>query len=186
MIAVYIAVAAAVLLLVYGLVTFNGLVRRNNQVKEAFATMDVYLKKRWDLIPNLVEVVKGYAKHEKETITEIVDLRNGTYSKMSDSEKVDANTKLSDGIGRLLAIAENYPELKASENFKDLSGQLAKVEEDIANARKYYNGAVRVYNDKVQAFPSRLIAGMTGFKEKKMFEISDYEKENVKVELGKV
>ena len=183
MIAVYIAIGAAVILLICGLAVFNGLVRRSNQVKEAFSTMDVYLKKRWDLIPNLVEVVKGYAGHEKETIAEIVKLRNGAYQSMSAAEKVDTNAKLSDGLGRLMALAESYPELKASDNYKNLSDQLAKAEEDIANARKYYNGSVRVYNDAVQSFPGRIIASICGFTEQKMFEISDREKENVKVEL---
>ena len=145
--------------------------------------MDVYLKKRWDLIPNIVETVKGYAKHEKETLEEIVNLRNGLYEKMNDAAKVDVNNKISQGLGRLMAIAESYPELKANENFKDLSNQLSKVEDDIANARKYYNGAVRVYNNKVQMFPSNVLAKLFGYKAKSMFEANANERENVKVEL---
>ena len=179
----YIILAVILVLLIYGFATYNDLVKLNNQVKEAFSTMDVYLKKRWDLIPNIVEVVKGYAKYEKETLAEIVELRNSAYNKMSDSEKVNANTKLSNELSKLMAIAENYPELKANENFRDLSNQLSKVEEDIANSRKYYNGAVRVYNNKVQMFPSNVIASIFGYKEQKMFEIDSNEKENVKVEL---
>ena len=183
MLALYIIIAIIIILFVYSFATYNIFIKLNNQVKEAFSTMDVYLKKRWDLIPNIVEVVKGYAKHEKDTLKEILKLRNDSYNKMSKSEKVDANTKLSNGLNKIMAIAENYPDLKANENFKDLSSQLSKVEEEIANSRKYYNGSVRIYNNKVQMFPSSIIASMFGYKEQKMFEIDSYEKENVKIEL---
>ena len=179
----YIIIGIVVLIIIYLLICYNSFVKLNNQVKEAFSTMDVYLKKRWDLIPNIVETVKGYAKHEKETLEEIVNLRNGSYEKMNDSAKVDVNNKLSQGLGRLMAIAESYPELKANENFKDLSNQLSKVEDDIANARKYYNGAVKVYNNKVEVFPNNISAKLFGFKSKSMFEASSFERENVKVEL---
>ncbi len=145
--------------------------------------MDVYLKKRWDLIPNIVEVVKGYAKHEKNTLEEVINLRNSAYDKMNMNAKVDVNNKLSSDMVKLMAIAEAYPELKANENFMDLSNKLAKVEDDIANARKYYNGTVRMFNDKVQMFPSNMLASIFGYKAKKMFEASENERENVKVEL---
>ncbi len=180
---IYIIIAIIVLILIYFGVTYNSFVKLNNTVKEAFSTMDVYLKKRWDLIPNIVETVKGYAKHEKSTLKEIIELRNSTYDNMSANEKVDVNNKLSQGINKLMAIAEAYPDLKANENFKDLSQQLTKVEDDIANSRKYYNGAVRIFNDKVQMFPSNIVAGMLGFKEQKMFEASEFERENVQVKL---
>ena len=155
----------------------------NNKVEEAFSTMDVYLKKRWDLIPNIVETVKGYAKHEKSTLEEVINLRNSSYDKMNTNDKVETNNKLSQGISKLMAIAEAYPELKANENFKDLSNQLTKVEDDIANARKYYNGTVRIFNDKVQMFPSNIIASIFGYKVKNMFEANEFERENVKVKL---
>lgn len=180
---IYIIIAIIVLILIYFGVTYNSFVKLNNTVKEAFSTMDVYLKKRWDLIPNIVETVKGYAKHEKSTLKEIIELRNSTYDNMSANEKVDVNNKLSQGINKLMAIAEAYPDLKANENFKDLSQQLTKVEDDIANSRKYYNGAVRIFNDKVQMFPSNIVAGMLGFKEQKMFEASESERKNVQVKL---
>ena len=183
MVALYFVIAIVIIILIYIFTTYNSLVKLSNQVKEAFSTMDVYLKKRWDLIPNIVEVVKGYAKYEKETLKEIVELRNIVYNKMSNSEKVETNAKLSNELIKLMAIAEDYPELKANENFMDLSSQLSKVEEDIANSRKYYNGAVRIYNNKVQMFPSNIIASMFRYKEQKMFEIDINEKENVKVEL---
>lgn len=180
---IYIIIAIVLLILIYFGATYNSFVGLNNTVKEAFATMDVYLKKRWDLIPNIVETVKGYAKHEKSTLKEIIELRNSTYDNMSANEKVDVNNKLSQGINKLMAIAEAYPDLKANENFKDLSQQLTKVEDDIANSRKYYNGAVRIFNDKVQMFPSNIVAGILGFKEQKMFEANETERENVKVKL---
>ena len=179
----WIVIAIVVVLLLLVLSTYNSLVRLNNRVEEAFSTMDVYLKKRWDLIPNIVETVKGYAKHEKETLAEVINLRNGAYDKMTDEEKVEANNKLNQGITKIMALAEAYPDLKANENFKDLSKQLSSVEEDIANARKYYNGSVRDFNNKVQVFPSNIFANMFGFKRKTMFEAAAAERENVKVEF---
>ena len=180
---IYIVVAIIVLIIIYFIVTYNNFVKLNNTFKEAFSTMDVYLKKRWDLIPNIVETVKGYVKHEKDTLKEMVELRNNTYDNMSTNEKVEVNNKLSQEINKLMAIAESYPDLKASENFKDLSQQLTKVEEDIANSRKYYNGVVKKFNDKVQMFPSNIIAKILRYKEQKMFEINENERENIKVEL---
>ena len=179
----YIIIAIVVILLLLVFSTYNSLVKLNNRVEEAFSTMDVYLKKRWDLIPNIVETVKGYAKHEKETLEEVINLRNSSYDKMNTDDKVNVNNKISQGITKLMAIAEAYPELKANENFKDLSNQLTKVEDDIANARKYYNGTVRNFNDKVQMFPSNIVARMLGYKTKNMFEASENERENVKVKL---
>ena len=180
---VYIIIAIIALIIIYALASYNSFVKLNNKVKEAFATMDVYLKKRWDLIPNIVETVKGYAKHEKDTLMEVVELRNSAYDKMSDDEKIKANEQLSSGIGKIMALAEAYPDLKANENFKDLSNQLSKVEDDIANSRKYYNGVVRIYNNKVEMFPSNIFAGLFGYKSKAMFEANANERENVKVEF---
>ena len=178
-----IAGIVVVLVLVYVFTTYNTLVRLRNLVEEAFSTMDVYLKKRWDLIPNLVSVVKGYAKHEKEALTEIVNLRNKAYDNMSTDEKIAANSQLTQNITKLMALSEAYPDLKASENFKGLSSELSSTEKDIANSRKYYNGAVRNLNDKVEMFPSNIIANMFGFKKYKMFDINVSERENVKVEF---
>lgn len=179
-----------VLAIIIGIIAFyvvglnNNLVRLNNKVNEAFSTMDVYLKKRWDLIPNLVETVKGYAKHEKGTLEEVIKLRGGvSYDSMSNDEKIKTNTALSRGISKIIALSEAYPELKANENFKDLSNQLTKLEEDIANARKYYNGSVRIFNDKVQIFPNSLFSGMLGYKPKGMFNIDESERNNVKIQF---
>lgn len=178
-----ILIGIIVIIAIYVLVEYNSFVKTSNIVKEAFSTMDVYLKKRWDLIPNLVEVVKGYANHEKETFNEITNLRTNSYDSMSMSKKIDVNEQLAQGISRIMAVSENYPELKASENFLQLSSELKKIEDEIANSRKYYNGAVRILNNKIQMFPSNIIAGIFGFKQENMFEASAEEKNNVKVEL---
>ncbi len=179
----YIIIVIIILLIIYFLVTYNSLVRTNNIVKEAFSTMDIYLKKRWDLIPNLVEIVKGYAKHEKETFNEITSLRTNSYNNMSINKKIDINEQLSQGISKIMAISENYPELKASDNFLQLSKDFTKIEDEIANSRKYYNGSVRILNNKIQMFPSNIVANIFGFKQANMFEANAEEKNNVKVEL---
>ena len=179
----YIIIGVIVVLFVYTMVTYNGLVKTNNIVKEAFSTMDVYLKKRWDLIPNLVEIVKGYATYEKETFAEITNLRTNIYDEMSMSKKINVNEQLTQNISKIMAISENYPDLKASENFLQLSRDLTQVEDEIANSRKYYNGAVRILNNKIQMFPNNIIAVMFGFKTASMFEINTEEKNNIKVEV---
>ena len=179
----YVLIGGLLLLIVIMLIIYNSFIRLNNKVEEAFSTMDIYLKKRWDLIPNIVETVKGYAEHEKNTLEEIVSLRNSSYENMNTNEKVDINNKLTSDINRLIALAEAYPDLKANENFKDLSNQLTKVEDDIANSRKYYNGTVRIYNNKVQMFPSNIIASIFGYKVKNMFVAHENERENVKINL---
>ena len=180
---IYVVLAIVVLLLIYVLIVYNNFVKLKNKVKEAFSTMDVYLKKRWDLIPNIVETVKAYSQYEKDALREVVELRNNTYDKMSDEDKIKTNEQLSSGIQKIMALAEAYPDLKASQNFQNLSNQLAKIEEDIANARKYYNGVVRIYNDKVEMFPSNILAKVFGYKVKAMFEADASERENVKVDL---
>ena len=170
-----------IIVIIYIFTTYNSLVKLKNQVKDADATLNAYLKKRWDLIPNLVETVKGYAAHEKNTLLEIIQMRKQTYSSMSEEEKTQTNKQLSRNVNKLLALAEAYPELKANENFMNLSNQLKSVEEDIVNARKYYNATVRIYNNKVEMIPSNIVANIFGFKLKNMFEMNEEEKENVKV-----
>ena len=179
----YILIGIIILIILYFLITFNGFIRLSNKVNEAFSVMDVYLKKRWDLIPNLVETVKGYAKHEKDTLESVVNLRSGDYDILTNEEKISANTKITNGISKIMALAENYPNLKASENFRNLSKELTKLEDEIAQSRKYYNATVRLFNNKVGMFPSNIIAIILGYKEKKMFEAKDSERDMVKVEL---
>ena len=177
----YIVVGIIVIILLYALITYNNLVKLNNSLKEAFGTMDVYLKKRWDLIPNLVETVKGYASHEENTLKEVINLRNKAYDNMSSNEKIKTNQAVSKDINKLMIIAENYPDLKASQNFQDLTKQLAKTEEDIANARKYYNAVTEQFNNKVEMFPSNIFAKLFGYKHQDMFEIESNQRENVKI-----
>ena len=178
-----ILIVIGIIILIYILITVNSLIRLNNKVKEAFATMDVYLKKRWDLIPNLVEVVKSYSNYEKNTLQEIIKLRNNNYDALNYDDKLKTNNKLSENITKLFALVENYPEIKANENFLKLSDNLTKIEYEIANSRKYYNAIIRIYNNKVEMFPSNIIAKIFKFKIKTMYEIKENEKESVKVEV---
>lgn len=180
MLAVLIIGTIVIVLVMFGILTYNSLVESRNMVKEAFATMDVYLKKRWDLVPNLVETVKGYSKHESETLEKVIEAR-GNYTQMSRQEKVDSDNIIKGEVAKLIALSESYPDLKANQNFVDLSRQLVKLEDDIENSRKYYNGTVKNYNLKVLTIPTNIIASMFGFKEEKMFEAVDAERENVKV-----
>lgn len=180
---IYIVIGVVVLIIILTIVMFNSFVKINNKVEEAFSTMDVYLKKRWDLIPNIVETVKEYAEHEKETLKEIVELRNTVYDKMSSEDKITTNEKLDKDINKVMLVAEAYPTLKANENFADLTKQLIKVEEDIANSRKYYNGVIRIYNNKIAMFPNNIFAKVFGYTEKNMFEVTETERENVKLEI---
>ena len=181
----YVIVLAVVLIicLLYFVVVYNKLIKLNNSVNEGFATMDVYLKKRWDLIPNLVEIVKGYAKHESETFKEITKLRNENYDNLSNDDKIKTNEQLNKGINKIMALAEAYPELKANENFLKLSSDLTSVEDEIAQSRKYYNAVVRNYNNKVEMIPSNIVAKILGYKSKLMFIASEEERKNVKVKL---
>ena len=168
-------------IILYLINAYNKGIILRNYVREGFSTMDVYMKKRWDLIPNLVETAKGYMTHEQSTLTKIAELRNQNYNGMSNEQKMDVNSQLGFGLAKLLAVAENYPDLKANENFLKLMEELSNVEEDIANSRKYYNGTVREYNNYTELFPTNIIALIFNFKAEKMYEISDVERENVKV-----
>ena len=168
----WIILAVIILIIIYAFILYNNFISLDNKVKEAFSTMDVYLKKRWDLIPNLVETVKGYAKYEEETLTRVTKLRNNVYNEMTNDEKIINNEELSSDVSKIMALKEAYPELKANENFIDSSNKLTKIEDDIANARKYYNGTVRIYNNKVQMFPNNIFAKIFNYKTKRMFEAS--------------
>ncbi len=160
----------------------KGIVLRN-YVREAFSTMDVYLKKRWDLIPNLLETVKGYAAHEKGVFEEVTKLRSSNYGGLNSAQKIDINQRLNIGIAKLLAVAENYPDLKANESFNNLMGELSSIEGEIADSRKYYNGTVRELNTYTEIFPSNIICGFFGIKQEKLFEIKNEQRENVKVQF---
>jgi LemA protein len=176
-----IIIVVVVVVLIFVMVNYNGFVRLRNNVEEAFSTMDVYMKKRYDLIPNLVETVKGYAKHEKETLTAVINARNAIKAAGNDTERLAAENQLTQTLGHLFAIAEAYPDLKANQNFLDLQSQLTKIEDDIANSRKYYNGCVKQYNTKREMFPSNIIANLFHFEKKPLFEINETERQNVNV-----
>ena len=183
-IALAIIAVIAVLVVLWFISTYNGFVKLKVNVEEGYSTMDVYLKKRYDLIPNLVETVKGYAKHEKETLQNVIAARNSAMNATSVKEKAQAETELTQTLKTIFALTESYPDLKANKNFESLQQQLQQVEQDIANARKYYNATVKMLNVKVQSFPSNIVANMFKFTTKDMFEVTNAnERENVKVEF---
>ena len=164
---------------------YNSFIKLKNSCEEAFSTMDVYMKKRFDLIPNLVETVKGYASHEKETLEKVMAARNGVQSAATVEEKMAQENVLTGTLKSLFAVAEAYPDLKANTNFLDLQNQLNLVEEDIENSRKYYNAVVKQFNTKCEVFPSNLIAGIFHFEKKPMFEVeAQEERQNVKVSFS--
>ena len=178
---IWVILGVVVLAAIYYVTTYNGFIHLQNMIEEAFSTMDVYLVKRAELIPNLVNTVKGYAKHESETLEKVILARNAA---TSNAEKMAADSQLTDAIKSVFALAESYPELKSNSNFMLLQQQLTDIENDIAKSRKYYNGVVSQYNTKVQTFPSSLIANSKNFVRQPLFEVSDdRQRDNVKVEF---
>lgn len=168
----------------YLIVTYNALTKLKVLVEEAWSGIDVQLKRRYDLIPNLVETVKGYAKHEKKLFEKVAQLRTSAMKAEGPTEKGKAETELAATLKTVFAVAENYPELKADSNFMKLQDELSGIEDEVQSARRYYNGAVRDYNMKLQVFPANLIAGMLGFKVKDFFEAEEEERKNVKVDFS--
>lgn len=161
---------------------YNTLVKMRNKVKQAESGIDVYLNQRFDLIPNLVECVKGYSKHEKDIFENVVKLR----TEYMNNKKIDLKQaeKLNDNMNKIIAVAENYPELKASEQFLNLQKNLSKMESQLQAARRIYNNKVTKYNTKITTIPSNIIAGIFGFKEENLFTIEEYKKENIEIDLG--
>ena len=185
MIAILIILGLIVIIGLWLVLSRNSFVSIKNQVEEAFSTMDVYLKKRYDLIPNLVETVKGYATHESETFTKVTAARTAAMNATSIDEKIANENALSGTLKSLFAVAEAYPQLQANTNFMDLQQQLKMLEDEIANSRKYYNAVVRTMNTKVESFPSNLVASIFGFKKQPFFEVgSAEERENVQVKFN--
>ncbi len=172
------------ILIIWVIASYNGFVKLKNSIEEAFSTMDVYLKKRYDLIPNLVETVKGYASHEKDTLERVIAARNAAASATTMEGRIEGENALQGVLKSLFALAEAYPDLKANTNFLELQGELRRMEEEIANSRKYYNAVVKTYNTKREMFPSSIIAGLFHFDKKPLFEVgSEQERENVKVQF---
>lgn len=178
----YIGTIIGMIIIVIVAVIYNILVKSRNKVREAYSKMDVCLKKRWDLVPNLVEVVKCYSVYEKSTLEKLTLLRNQSYENFKMEQKLDVDKNISKVILKMLAIGENYPDLQANKEYLKLSSQLINLENEIAQSRNEYNEAVQKYNTKVETIPSSIIAILFGFNEEKMFEASENEK-NIKVDF---
>ncbi len=180
--AIYILIGIIFFIVVVIAIIYNSFVYKNNVVKNVFATIDVLLKKRYDLIPNLVATVKGYAKHEETVFTRITELRNRASDiNISDDQKIDLDRQVLGQMQRLLAVVENYPELKADKNYLNLQMTLTEIEDQISAARRAYNAAVTEFNNACEMFPSNIFAGIFGFKRKTLFQIVESEKASVNV-----
>ena len=153
--------------------TYNGLIKLRNNAEEGYSTMDVSMKKRYDLIPNLVETVKGFAKHEKETLEGVMEARYACMSANDPEERAQKENMLAGTLKTLFSVTENYPQLKADVNFNSLQNTLKELETEIASSRKYYNGCVKMLNNKIEMFPSNLVANHYHFEKKVLFEIAD-------------
>ena len=175
--------ALAVVIILYLVSTYNGFIVLKTRIQEALSGIDVPLKRRADLIPNLVETVKGYAKHEKDVFENVTKARSALMGANSLKEKAEANNQLSGALKSLFAVAEAYPQLQASQNFKDLQRQLEDTEDKVAYSRQFYNSNVLDFNTKAQTFPNNIIAAMFGFKEFEFFQASEEEKKKVDVKF---
>lgn len=178
-----ILVGAAALVLLYGIGLYNGFVRLATHVDEAWSDIDVQLKRRYDLIPNLVNTVKGYATHERELLEKVTEARTRAMQAGSIADHGQAENMLSGALKSLFAVAENYPDLKANTNFLELQRELSDTENKIQASRRFYNGTVMELNTKVDMFPSNIVAKMFNFMKREFFEIEEGEKEPVKVEF---
>ncbi len=180
----WIALGIAVILVIWLVGSYNSFIKLRNKVEEAFASMDVYLKKRYDLIPNFVETVKGYAKHEQETLSRVIAARNGAVSASTTEERLAQDNILQGTLRSLFAVAEAYPNLQANTNFLELQRQLQALEGEIERSRRFYNAVVNQYNTKIELFPGNLLAGLFHFSRKPLYEVSaPEERENVKVQF---
>ena len=169
----WIIAAVVAVLVLFAIVVFNRLIRQRNVVREGWSGIDVQLRRRTDLVPNLVETVKAYAAHERNLFEEIASRRASSIAASDVGRQAAAERALSGSLGRLMAVAEAYPQLKADKNFLDLQGQLAEIEDQIQMSRRYYNGAVRNLNISIQSFPDVLVARLLGFKKASFFELDD-------------
>ena len=172
-----IAAVIIALIIIWAIASYNSLVKLRNKGDEAESAIDAHLKERADLIPNLVETVKGYASHEAETLENAISARN----RASGKDRASAENEISGVLVHLFAVAESYPDLKANQNFLDLQRQLSRIEEELRNARKYFNAIVREYNDKIMVFPSSLIASAFHFTKRDYYEVDDEDRKRVEV-----
>lgn len=180
---IWAVVIILVVLLVLIALGYNQLVQLRNMVKDQWSQIDVLLKRRADLIPNLVETVKGYAKHEKETLEAVINARNKSVTASTIEDATKANSELTGALNKLFALSEAYPDLKANTNFIDLQKNLKETEDKIAYARQFYNDTVLKYNNKVEMIPTNIVAGLFGFKKYEFFEIMDEERQVTKVKF---
>lgn len=180
---IYILIGAVVVIAFYVMSTYNSLVQLRERVRNQWKQVDVQLQKRFDLIPNLVNTVKGYAQHEKTVFEEITKARAAVSNATTPGDKIEAENMLSKGVTRLFAVAENYPDLKANTNFIQLQDELSKMETKIADARMFYNDIVMRLNSKLQTFPSNIVANMFSFAQEPYFNVDEKARENVKVEF---
>jgi len=183
MIGLLIAGVILLILIIWFVATYNGFIRLRNLCDNAWSDVDVQLKRRHDLIPNLVNTVKGYAAHEKEVFENVTKARALATSATSQGERMEAENMLTRALRQLFAVAENYPELKANTNFLELQKSLAEIEEALQNARRYYNAVVRDYNIKVESIPANIVARISGFKKREFFEIEEEERETPEVKF---
>lgn len=172
-----------VILIVLICVGYNSLIKLKNMVKDQWSQIDILLKRRYDLIPNLVEVVKGYASHEKETLEAVINARNKATTSNSIEESVNANNELQGALNRLFALSEAYPNLKANTNFLDLQSNLKETEDKISYARQFYNDSVLKYNNKVEMIPTNIVAMLFGFKKYQFFEVTEEERQVTKIKF---
>ncbi|MBU0613060.1 LemA family protein [Patescibacteria group bacterium] len=180
----WVVVGIIAIVILWFVATYNGLIRLRNRTDEAWSDIDVQLKRRYDLIPNLVETVKGYASHEKELFENVTKARSNAMQATTPEEQGKAENMLAGTLKSLFAVAENYPDLKANQNFAKLQDELSDTENKIQASRRFYNGNVRDFNTKLQVFPTNMIASMLGFKKKEFFEIEEAEqRENVEVKF---
>lgn len=180
----YVVLAIVVIILVLFITAYNGFIRMRNRIEEAFSTMDVYLKKRFDIIPNLISTVKGYIKHESQTLISVVNARNEAMASKDTNLRMENENAITGSLSKLFALAERYPDLRADSQFLELQNQLVHIENDIAQSRKYYNAVVKQFNTKCEIFPSSIIASMFNFQRRNYFEVaSNAERENVKVDF---
>lgn len=182
----WIALIIIVLLVLAIIGMYNSLVRLRQKVKNSWSQIDVQLQRRFDLIPNLVETVKGYMKHEDEVLTKVAELRTSWANAGSVAEKADLDNQLSGALKTIMAVSENYPDLKANQNFSELQQELQNTENKISFSRQFYNDSVTMYNTKLEVFPSNLIASIFGFKAEDLFKAeSDEARKNVKIDFNK-
>jgi LemA protein len=177
----WVILAIVVAIVLYGIVTYNGLVSLRQRVTQAFADIDVQLKQRHDLIPNLIETVKGYAAHERGTLDAVVQARNAALTAHGPAQQAAAEGALTGAVGRLLALSEAYPDLKANTNFQQLQSELTDVENKLAAARRFFNNAVSEYNASIQAFPAVLFAGSMGFAPREFFDLGETQRQTLDV-----